>query len=113
MQSFREWFEENLGESAEDIANFGADSGFPHITYTREAAELFDRFGHDIWEMAYEMAESLGEKSVPAMVAGFRRADMADSLDGFKNLMVWFACEQIAREMVDAEEEEEEEEEEA
>jgi hypothetical protein len=33
------------------------------------------------------------------MIAGFRRDDMIDTLDTFKNLMVWFACETVAREL--------------
>jgi hypothetical protein len=33
------------------------------------------------------------------MIAGFRRHDMLDHIGTFKNLMVWFACEKLAREI--------------
>lgn len=102
--TFREWFRDNLSEYASDIANHGADAGYPHITYTSDTVKVFDTYGDEIWDMAVEMAESMGEKNVAALIAGFGRADMLDSLDRFKNLMVWFACEEIAREIADEEE---------
>lgn len=96
--SFKSWFEENLKEQSADIARHGADSGFPHITYTSDTVQLFDRFGDEIWQMAVEEAEQMG-CNVATFIGGFKRADMLDSLDQFKNLMVWFACEYCAREL--------------
>jgi hypothetical protein len=51
-ETFQEWFEANLSESAADIASHGADCGFPNISYTRDCVELFDHFETEIWEMA-------------------------------------------------------------
>jgi hypothetical protein len=97
-KDFRTWFKANLSESARDIANHGADAGYPCITYTRDTVKIFDRFGHEIWDMAVDDAESMGCKNVAEMIAGFGRADMLSGLDQFKNLMVWYACEKLARE---------------
>jgi hypothetical protein len=97
MSNLREWFNENLWEYAGDIANHGADAGYPHITYTSDTVKIFDQYGDEIWEMAVQMADDMGNKNVCEMIAGFNRSDMADSLNGFKNLMVWFACEELAR----------------
>ncbi len=99
--SFRAFFKEALREYAEDIANHGADSGWPCISYTSDCVELFDKFGPEIWDMAVEEADSMGCKNVAEMVAGFGRADMLETLDTFKNLMVWYAAETIAREICD------------
>ena len=52
--SFKDWFIEHLGESAQDIANHGADCGFGYITYTKECVELYERFEGEIWEMLRE-----------------------------------------------------------
>jgi hypothetical protein len=100
--SFRSWFKNNLSDYAHDIANHGADAGYPHITYTSDTVAIFDKFGDEIWEMAVEEAESMGEKNVAAMISGFSRSDMLSSLDQFKNLMVWYGCETVAREKVEA-----------
>ncbi len=97
-KDFRTWFKANLREYASDIAGHGADSGFPCITYTRDTVQIFDKFGDEIWDMAVEDAEGMGCKNVAEMIAGFGRADMLSGLDQFKNLMVWYACEKVARE---------------
>lgn len=99
-KTFAEWFAANLSESAADIANHGADGGFPCITYNADCAAIFDRYADEIWNMANEMADDMGERNVAAMIAGFQRADMLTSIDGFKTLMVWFACEETARNMI-------------
>ena len=99
-KTFRAWFNANLRDRAEDIANHGADSGFYGITYTSDCVKLFDKYDDEIWEMVTDQAESLGE-TVPEMFASFGRQDMFSDVRSFKNLMVWFACETIAREIAD------------
>lgn len=102
-KTFRAWFNANLLESAHDIARHGADCGYPHITYNSDCAELFDQFSDEIWEMAVSDAESLGSKNVAEMIAGFGRADMLETFETFKTLMVWYACETLAREVSERE----------
>jgi len=97
--NFRAWFNANLREHVRDIVSHGADCGFPCITYTSDTVKIFDRFGDEIWNMAVEESESFGNKNVAEMIAGFARGDMLETLDTFKNLMVWYACEAIAREI--------------
>lgn len=104
-KDFRTWFKANLKDSAHDIARYGADAGYPCITYTSDTVTIFDKFGHEIWDMAVEDANDFGSKNVCEMIAGFSRNDMIDGgLDQFKNLMVWYACEKVAREIDDAKE---------
>jgi hypothetical protein len=98
-KTFRAWFKANLSEQAHDIANHGADCGFPAITYTSDCVKLFDRFGAEIWEMAVQDAEDMGCKNVADMISGFKRSDMLETLDTFKNLMIWYACEKLAQEV--------------
>lgn len=101
-KSFRAWMKGNFNKGElRDIANHGADAGWGGLTYTKDTVELFDAYGDEIWDMAYETAQDMGEPNVLTMAGKFNRADMADNLDGFKNLMVWFAAEQIAREETD------------
>jgi hypothetical protein len=96
---FEDWFKANLREYQEDIANHGADAGYPKITYTADTCKIFDKFGDEIWDMAVEDAEDLGYKNVAAMFAEFGRSDMLSSIDSFKNLMVWYACEKFAQQL--------------
>ena len=102
-ETFKEWFVKNLAEDCgRDIANHGADAGYPYITYTRDTVKLFDRYADDIWNMAVDCSEQMGCKNVADMIAQFRRQDMLADIDQFKNLMVWFACEELSRELEDA-----------
>jgi|688.fasta_scaffold492842_2 hypothetical protein len=105
MKEFKEWFEENLSEYAEDIVNHGVDCGFPGVTTYSECVELWEKYGQEIWDYAVEQAEQLGCKNVAEMISSFKRADMLESLDEFYNLMVWYACEEIAREITDRQDE--------
>jgi hypothetical protein len=99
-KTFRKWLLATLDENQlADLASHGADTGWPGLTYTSDAVELFDTYGDEIWEMAVEASEQYGMKNVAEFIAGFQRADMMGSLDTFKNLMVWFAAEAIAQEV--------------
>ena len=102
-KNFESWFKANLHEYTEDIASHGADAGYPKITYTADTVKIFDKFADQIWSMAVEDAEEMGYKNAAAMIAEFNSSNMLDTFDSFKNLMVWYACEKLAHQLVDAE----------
>jgi hypothetical protein len=103
-KTFKQWMTANLtrGEMRDLVEN-GADSGWPGLTYTRDTVVLYDKYEEEIWERLNALADDLGEHPMK-MVAGFGRADMATSGDGFKNLLVWFMAEETAREIVERKE---------
>tara|TARA_Y100000310_G_scaffold315824_1_gene366853 strand:+ start:1589 stop:1915 length:327 start_codon:yes stop_codon:yes gene_type:complete len=105
MTTFTEWFKECLGEYADDIANHGADAGYPHISYTSDTVEIYNRFEDEIYEWLNEDAESFGHQSPDELIATFGRKDMLSWPDGRKNLLVWYACERLAHQIVDEHEE--------
>ncbi len=89
----------------EDVAVYGADSGFGGFTYTAECVEFYDAHSSAIWEMLIEDAEDFGYPNPIAFVASFNRDDMLADEDSFKNLLAWYALEQVARDLVDEGEE--------
>lgn len=103
-KTFRAWFNANLKDYAADIANHGADAGYPCITYTADCCHIFDHFADEIWSMIAQDADDFGAGSVPSFIASFRRVDMTDDWNTFRNLLVWYACEKVAREIQDARE---------
>ncbi len=103
MSDLRKWFDENILEYAHDIANHGADGGYPHITYNSDCVEIFDKHGDEIWDMAVDMSDDMGYKNVAEMLSGFGRADMFQTLDTFKTIMVWFVCEELSRQVEESE----------
>lgn len=78
-----------------DAGNYGADCGWAGFCYTRDCVEFYEKNTGLIWELALDMAESMGCKNVIEMVAGFRRSDMLNDPDQFANLMAWFALEEV------------------
>ncbi len=95
--TFVSWFKDNLAEYAYEIYNYGADNGFPPISYTHDLVAIFNEFEDEIWDITTEIATELGHSNVLTWVITSRRSDMLDTVDGFKSLMVWLACEEIAR----------------
>jgi hypothetical protein len=79
--------------SIRDAGTYGADSGFGGFTYTSDGADFTDANSRLLDELLQEDAESFGHDSVAAFVATFNRADMADTLDGYKCLIAWYALE--------------------
>lgn len=96
--TFREWVKENLSEELRDIANHGADAGYPHITYTSDCVALHDEYQEELWDMMDEDAEEFGHKSIPEFMGTWNRKDMLNDLDQMKNMIVWYAVEKIANE---------------
>jgi hypothetical protein len=88
-------------EILEDVNNHGADTGWSGFTYTSETVEFFDEHEEAIMELAQQDADDMGYANVAEFVASFNRADMADTMGGYKNLMAWYALETVARQIVD------------
>ena len=103
-KTFKAFLQDHLADYLEAIVNHGCDAGFPWLTYTSDTVVLFDKYGDEIWELAQEESEAMGCKNVAEFIAGFRRDDMLTSLDTMKNLMVWFAAEAYARQIVEGKE---------
>lgn len=78
-----------------EAATHGADCGFPGFTYNHEASEFFDQHDELIWEHLSQYAEEMGERSPVSLIASFGRADMAETFQGLKVLLAWFALEEV------------------
>ena len=101
-KTFQDWLRETLdAEQIEDLAEHGADAGWPGLTYTSDCVELFERFEDEIREALNEDAESMGHDSPEALVATFNRRDMLWSEDGRRSLLVWYMAERTAHEIAE------------
>lgn len=97
-RTFKDWMRANLKSELRDIANHGVDGGWCGLTYTADTVKLFDKYEEEIWGVLADMADNMGT-NVLGLMATFRRADMADTVDGMKNLAVWAVAEEYAREL--------------
>lgn len=101
----------NLPEYADDIVNHGISGGFGGFIYYDETGEFYQKNKEDIWELAIDQADQLGENAL-SMIASFNGAKNVEGSDQFENLMAWYAAEESARFVVERIEEEETEEQE-
>jgi len=76
-----------------DAGTYGADAGFAGFTYTKDGADFTDANGALLDELLQLDADDFGHDNVAQYVATFGRADMTDTLDGYKCLIAWYALE--------------------
>lgn len=101
-KSFRSWLLANLSKNElRGLAEHGADAGWPGLVYTQDCVQLFDKFSAELWGLMVVDALDYGYQNVAEFMASWRRADMLNDFDTFRNLIVWFAAEKIARELTD------------
>lgn len=81
-----------------DIATHGCKGGVSGLTYYTETIAFYDKHKKEIWDMLYDMSEDQGF-SIPFLISDFNGAGNVDSDGTFKNLLVWWAVEQKAREI--------------
>lgn len=79
-----------------EAGHHGADTGWPGFSYTTDCVAFYEANERAIWQLLEEAADQMGMTPL-ALVASFRRADMACNLDGFANLLAWFALEEVGR----------------
>ena len=95
-KTFRKWLEANLDKSAlRDLAEHGADAGFPGLTYYSNTIKVYDRFHDEIWEALDDDAKEFGCRNIFDFIAGFNRTEASSDAE-FKNLLVWYMAEREA-----------------
>jgi hypothetical protein len=105
---------EAFKETAEDVANHGADAGFVGFTYYTDTCAFYASHRDDIYCLAKDMSEQLGEEVI-GMIRNFRclgkdytDEDVGQTLFGSKakhqtqvaNALAWFALEEVCRAFV-------------
>ena len=83
-----------------DIVNHGCSCGFSGITYYIETTEIYNDYEDQIWDLLEETSESFGHGHPLELIASFNGAKDVHGDDQFKNLLVWFAVEETARQIL-------------
>jgi len=100
-QSFKAWMKENYeDDELEDIAKYGAQSGFHGMIYYHETSKLYDKYHQDIWTMINEDADDMGLSAIE-MISSFNGGKDVYDDKTFKNLLVWYSAERVAAELTD------------
>ena len=98
--TFHAWLQETLDpDQIADLARYGADTGWPGLTYTADCVELYASYADEIRAALNEDAEDMGYDSPEALVATFNRSDMLWSEEGRRSLLVGYMAERTARDI--------------
>lgn len=80
-----------------EAGQHGADAGWPEFSYTADCVRFYDDNESLIYDLLRDGVDGMGYKNIEEMVSQFGRSDMLDSPDGRKNLLAWFALEEVGR----------------
>ncbi len=101
MKSFRDWMSRKFKRSElKDMVNYGVAGGFLGLIYYDETTALYRKFKEEIWTMLHEDADDQGV-NILELICSFREASHIDSHEQFANLLVWYAAERIARDIIE------------
>ena len=90
-----------------DIAKYGCSGGVAGLTYYKETCAFYDKHKTEIWDLLYDMSEDQNF-SIPYLISDFNGARQVTCEDSFKNLLVWWAVEHVARDIENSAEDERE-----
>lgn len=80
-----------------DAGQHGADAGWPGFTYYTDTVKFYDKYEDEIWELLEEETDSMGAENVLALIGSFGGAKNVSDAKTFKNLLSWFALEEVGR----------------
>ena len=78
------------------LTEHGASGGVSGLIYTSELHLIHEKYSDELFDIVNEQAKDCGEVSLFKLVP-----DSVECQSGFKEWMVWFAAETVAREIID------------
>lgn len=82
-----------------DVVRHGASAGFSGFTYYTDTTKFYNKHETAIWELLEEQYEDYGHDNPMQMIAAFNGAKQVTDLTTFKNLLAWFALEEVCRQL--------------
>jgi len=100
--NFKEWMKEEFefGE-LEDIATYGARGGYRHLTWNSDIERLYDRFEGELWNILALGAQEFDRGNALDFLGTMNGAESVCGLVSLKSLIVWYAAEEAARQLVE------------
>jgi hypothetical protein len=89
----------------EEVVKYGCVNGcVSSLIYYEDTNKFYDKFEEEIWEMLYDEQVDFGFSSIPEYIASFNGSKDVGSLMQFKNLLAWYAVENVANQILNGEE---------
>ena len=106
--SIKEWVINNLEEGQiADVVLEGCVTGIvSELIYYADSCAFYEQYEGEIWDRLDQMSCDMGEASILHLIATFNGAKSVGSHDQFRNLLAWWACEDVCREIIAEKEDE-------
>ncbi len=100
--SIKEWIINNLDEGqVADVVLHGCAGGVvSELIYYADSCAFYEKYKEEIWQRLWDSWSDFGGDSVLHFIATFNGADGVGSDDQFRNLLAWWACEDVCREVI-------------
>ena len=100
--SIKDWILNNLDEGqVADVVLHGCAGGVVgELIYYADTCAFYEKYKEEIWQRLWDSWSDFGGDSVLHFIATFNGADDVGSDDQFRNLLAWWACEDVCREVI-------------
>ena len=101
-KSIKDWILNNLdeGQVAEVVLHGCSGGVVSELIYYADSCAFYKKYKEEIWQRLWDSWSDLGGDSVLHFIATFNGADDVGSDDQFRNLLAWWACEEVCREVI-------------
>jgi hypothetical protein len=117
--SIKEWILNNLEEGQiADVILEGCQSGIvSELIYYSDSCAFYEKYKEEIWQRLSDLADlysaDMGEPSILHLIVTFNGSKEVGSETQLHNLLAWWACEEVCREIIMEKEDREQDEAEA
>ena len=101
QDSILDWLLETQEKSTiKDTAEHGCSGGtIGELIYYADTSAFYDKYKEEIWDRLSNMADDLGCDSILHLIVTFNGAKEVGSPLQLKNLLAWWAAEDVCREI--------------
>lgn len=90
--------EEELQNTLIDVCRYGANMGVPGFIYYEDTIKFYEDNEEEIWDLLGDQYAQMGEyDNIIDFITSFQGVKNVENLTHFKNLLTWYALEEVAR----------------
>jgi len=99
QDSILDWLLETQEKSTiEDVTRHGCSGGtISELIYYADTSAFYEKYKEEIWRRLSDMADDLGCDSILHLIVTFNGAKEVGSHLQLKNLLAWWAAEEVCR----------------
>jgi len=97
--SIKEWITNNLEEGQiADVILEGCQSGIvSELIYYSDSCAFYEKYKEEIWQRLSDLADDMGEPSILHLIVTFNGSKEVESDLHLRNLLAWWAAEEVCR----------------